>query len=176
MADTVEQVLSVLLCRQDMSQVIREDMLYFGQDLSNQYVKSKYDAEEAILTAVAAGKLSAKIIRVGTLMGRDSDGEFQANAITSGFWRNLRGYAAIGAFPVSKLAKAVEFSPIDKVAEAVCALAGTPERFTVFHALNGHWIEMGDMVAAMNAAGIAVAAVSDAEFQKRINLAMQDEK
>ena len=155
---------------------MREDMLYFGQDLSNPYAKSKFDAEEAILTEVAAGRLSAKIIRVGNLMGRDSDGKFQANAVTSGFWRKLRGYAAIGAFPVSRLAKPVEFSPIDKVAEAVCALAGTPEQFTVFHALNGHWIEMGDLIAAMNAVGIAIAPVSDAEFQRRISLVMRDEK
>ena len=153
-----------------------EDMLYFGQDLSNQYVHSKFDAEMAVLTEIAAGRLSAKIIRVGNLMGRDSDGEFQANAITSGFWRMLRGYATIGAFPVSQLAKPVEFSPIDKVAEAVCELAGTPAQFTVFHALNGHWIEMGDLIAALNAVGIKVTTVSDQEFQKRINAAMQDEK
>lgn len=157
-------------------QIMLENMLYFGQDLSNQYVHSKFEAEKAILTEIAAGRLSAKIIRVGNLMGRDSDGEFQANAPTSGFWRNLRGYAAIGAYPVSRLAKPVEFSPIDKVAEAVCILAGTPKQFTAFHAVNGHWIEMGDLIAAMNAAGIPVEAVKDAEFQKRISEAMRDEK
>ena len=157
------------------SAVMFENMLYFGQDLSNQYVRSKYDAEEAVLMELAEGALKAKIIRVGNLMSRNSDGEFQANAITSGFMRNLRGYAVVGAYPISGMARPVEFSPIDLVAEAVCKLAKTPEQFTVFHAVNGHWIEMGDLIAVMNDVGIHVEVVSDDEFQKRLAEAMQDE-
>ncbi len=156
--------------------VMRENMLYFGQDLSNQYVDSKYKAEELILREIAAGRLKAKVIRVGNLMSRDSDGEFQANSVTSGFMRNLKGYAAIGAYPVSEMARPVEFSPIDLVAKAVRLLSGTPDKFTVFHAVNGHWIEMGDVVAAMNNAGIPVDAVNEEEFSKRMSEAMQDEK
>ncbi len=152
-----------------------ENMLYFGQDLSNQYVRSKFDAEKAILERVAAGKLRAKIIRVGNLMSRDSDGEFQANSVTSGFMRNLKGYAAIGAYPVSKMAHPVEFSPIDLTAKAVRLLAGTPDKFTVFHAVNGHWIEMGDVIAAMNSSGIPVDIADEEEFARRMKLAMQDE-
>ena len=157
------------------SAVMFENMLYFGQDLSNQYARSKYDAEEAVLMELAEGALKAKIIRVGNLMSRNSDGEFQANAITSGFMRNLRGYAVVGAYPISGMARPVEFSPIDLVAEAVCKLAKTPEQFTVFHAVNGHWIEMGDLIAVMNDVGIHVEVVSDDEFQKRLADAMQDE-
>lgn len=153
-----------------------ENMLYFGQDLSNQYVHSKFDAEKAVLSRIAAGKLRAKIIRVGNLMSRDSDGEFQVNSITSGFMRNLKGYAAIGAYPVSEMGRPVEFSPIDLVAKAVRLLSGTPEKFTVFHAVNGHWIEMGDVIAAMNSAGIRVDPVDEDEFAKRMSEAMQDEK
>ena len=89
--------------------------------------------------------------------------------------RNLRGYAVVGAYPISGMARPVEFSPIDLVAEAVCKLAKTPEQFTVFHAVNGHWIEMGDLIAVMNDVGIHVEVVSDDEFQKRLADAMQDE-
>ena len=155
--------------------ILFEDRLYFGQDLSNQYVHSKFEAEKAILTEMAAGKLSAKIIRVGNLMGRNSDGEFQANAVTSGFMRSLRGYSVIGAYPMSGLARPVEFSPIDKVAEAVLLLARTPKAFSVFHAVNGHWIEMGDLVAAINMVGISVDSVRDPEFEKRLSEALADE-
>ncbi len=158
------------------SLVLRENMLYFGQDLSNQYVKSKFEAEVAVLREVAAKKLRAKIIRVGNLMSRSSDGEFQVNSVTSGFMRNLKGYAAIGAFPVSAMAHAVEFSPIDLVAKAVRLLAGTPDPFTVFQAVNGHWIEMGDVIAAMNAAGIPVDVVKEEEFSARLSAALQDDK
>ena len=156
--------------------VMYENMLYFGQDLSNQYVHSKFAAEQAVLNAVAEGKLDAKIIRVGNLMSRSSDGEFQANAVTSGFMRNLRGYATIGAFPVEGMAAPVEFSPIDCVAEAVCLLAGTPAQYTVFHAVNGHWIEMGDLIAAMNAAGLPVEITDRRTFERRLKEALADEK
>ena len=155
--------------------VMDETMLYFGQDLSNQYIKSKFDAEQALLTAVAKGSVKGKVIRVGNLMSRASDGEFQANSITSGFMRNLRGYAAIGAYPVSAMARPVEFSPIDIVAESVIKLAVAPDVFTLFHSVNGHWIEMGDLIAAMNKAGLKVDVVSDAEFEARLKEALADE-
>lgn len=153
-----------------------ETMLYFGQDLSNQYVRSKFEAERAMLTDMAKGELDGKIIRVGNLMSRASDGEFQANAVTSGFMRNLLGYATIGAYPVSQMARPVEFSPIETVAEAVVRLSGTSKRYTVFHAVNGHWIEMGDLIAAMNAAGLPVEAVDDAEFERRLQEALADDQ
>lgn len=153
-----------------------ENMLYFGQDLSNQYIRSRFDAEKSVLTHIAAGKLRAKIIRVGNLMSRDSDGEFQANSVTSGFMRNLKGYAAIGAFPVNTMARAVEFSPIDLVAHAVCLLSRTPDKFTVFHAVNGHWIEMGDVIAVMNSAGLKVDIVNEEAFSKYLSEALQDEE
>lgn len=153
-----------------------ETMLYFGQDLSNQYVHSKFEAERAMLTDMAKGELDGKIIRVGNLMSRASDGEFQANAVTSGFMRNLLGYATIGAYPVSQMARPVEFSPIETVAEAVVRLSGTSERYTVFHAVNGHWIEMGDLIAAMNDTGLPVEVVDDAEFEKRLKEALADDK
>lgn len=134
------------------------------------------DAEDLVLREIAAGSLKGKIIRVGNLMSRNSDGEFQINSITSGFMRNLKGYAAIGAYPVNKMAQAVEFSPIDMVATAVRLLSGTPDDFTVFHAVNGHWIEMGDVVAALNGAGIKVDVVDEDEYARRLSEAMQDEK
>ena len=156
--------------------VMNETMLFFGQDLSNQYVRSKFEAERAMLNDIAKGKLDGKIIRVGNLMSRESDSEFQANSITSGFMRSLRGYVTIGAYPESEMARPVEFSPIDVTAEAVVRLAGTPSRYTVFHAVNGHWIEMGDLIAAVNEAGLKVDMVSDREFQKRLKEALSDEK
>ncbi|MDR0888332.1 MAG: amino acid adenylation domain-containing protein, partial [Coriobacteriales bacterium] len=55
-----------------------EQMLYFGQDLSNQYARSKFLAERAVLEAAAQG-VSAKVLRVNNLMPRMSDGKFQKN-------------------------------------------------------------------------------------------------
>lgn len=155
--------------------VLHENELFFGQDLSNKYLHTKFRAEKATLEAIARGELDGKIIRVGNLMSRHSDGEFQINSVTNGFMRNLRAYAAIGKFPVSQMDEIVEFSPIDFTAAAVVRLAGTNPAFTVYHACNGHKVEMGDVIEALNSCGITVRVVKDEEFSVSLKKALKDD-
>ena len=82
-------------------------------------------------------------------MSRNSDGEFQINFITNGFLRSLRGYEAVGKFPIGAMHEVTEFSPIDSTALAVLKLVQTDRRFTVFHACNSHHIYMADLIYAM---------------------------
>ncbi len=153
---------------------IKENMLSFGQDISNKYVNSKFTAEKNILEAIDKG-LDAKIIRVGNLMGRNSDGEFQANSITNGFMRDLRGYAVLHKFPVNSMDIEVDFSPIDEVAKTILLLATTNKKFTVFHSANSHMIQMGDIIYTMNLLGFDIKVVSDNEFIESMKEMMQDE-
>ena len=154
---------------------MKENMLSFGQDISNKYVHSKFNAEKAILEAVADG-LDAKIVRVGTLMGRNSDGEFQANSITNGFMRDLKGYATLGKFPVNSMDAEVDFSPIDEVSKTILLLAKTNSKFTVFHSANSHMVQMGDIIYMMNELGFDIKVVPDEEFINSMKEMMQDEK
>lgn len=156
--------------------VLYENELFFGQDLSNKYIDTKFRAERAVLEAAANDGLDGRIIRVGNLMSRHSDGEFQINSITNGFMRNLRAYAAIGMFPVSQMDEIVEFSPIDCTAAAVRLLAGAGGRFTVYHACNGHKVEMGDVIEALNSCGIKIDVVREEEFTAALNKALGDER
>lgn len=116
------------------------------------------------------------IVRVGNLMSRYSDGEFQINFVTNNFMRSMRAYARLGMIPVSALDKPVEFSPIDCTAQAVVTLSATERKYTVFHATNGHRVQMGDVIEAMNRIGVPVKAVSMKEFSEKFNAAMSDEK
>ena len=152
-----------------------EDQLWFGQDISNKYVNSKFKAEQAILDEVKQG-LDAKIIRVGNLMGRQSDGEFQINSITNSFIKSLRAYNALGYFPVSACDTTVDFSPVDEVARAAIRLAVTDKKFTVFHAANSHEVQMGDVIEAMNENGFDIKIVSDEVFAEKLGEMMKDEK
>ena len=61
-----------------------------GQDISNKYVNTKFNAEEVILTNVTTNNLKAKIVRVGNLMSRYSDGEFQINSLENAFMKQLK--------------------------------------------------------------------------------------
>ena len=150
-----------------MSRVFCENDLYIGQNITNEYIRTKFLAERAVLEAVSEG-LDGKVIRVGNLMSRNSDGEFQINFITNGFLRSLRGYAAVGKFPMGGMHEVAEFSPIDSTALAVLRLAQTDRRFTVFHACNSHHIYMADLIYAMRSYGFRIDIVRDEEFEAAV--------
>ena len=154
---------------------MHENECFFGQDISNKYVNSKIKAEQAILDAIEQDGLDAKIIRVGNLMGRQSDGEFQINALTNNFMNSLKAYKALGAFPIDMADESIDFSPIDEVAKTILLFAQTPKEFTVFHAANSHEVEMGNVIAAMNEYGFKIDMVDMDVFQSRLNEFIQDE-
>ena len=155
---------------------MKEYELDIGQDISNKYINSKYMGEAAMLKAIEERGLDGKVIRVGNLMGRQSDGEFQINSITNGFMRSLRGYFALGKFPVSSLDETVDFSPIDEVAKTILILATAPKQFTLFHSANSHPVEMGDVIEAMNYCNLHVESVNDQEFMDAVMEAANDEE
>ena len=150
-----------------MSRVFCENDLYIGQNITNEYIRTKFLAERAVLEAVSEG-LDGKVIRVGNLMSRNSDGEFQINFITNGFLRSLRGYKAIGKFPMGGMHEIAELSPIDSTALAVLKLVQTDRRFTVFHACNSHHIYMADLIYAMQRYGFRLDIVRDEEFEEAV--------
>ena len=158
-----------------MSRVFCENDLYIGQNITNEYIRTKFLAERAVLEAVSGG-LDGKVIRVGNLMSRNSDGEFQINFITNGFLRSLRGYQAIGKFPIGGMHEVTEFSPIDSTALAVLRLVQTDRRFTVFHACNSHHIYMADLIYAMRNHGFKIDIVEDEEFEEAVKEFAKDGK
>ena len=156
---------------------LTEDRLEFGQDVeSNVYVHSKYLAEEHVLKAIASGELDAKVIRLGNLMSRHVDGEFQINFHTNNFMNTLKAYVFLKSFPMQAMDDSDEFSPIDEVARAVILLAGTDSRFTVFHAYNSHRVEMGDIIYALRESGFDIDVVDSGEFDRRLKESVADEE
>ena len=146
---------------------IRENVLYKGQILDNAYALSKFRAEKAVLEAAADG-LDAKIMRLGNLMGRHLDGEFQVNFRSNAFIRTLASYKSIGAMPYSIMNASTDFSEIDMTARAILLLAGTPKEFTVFHPVNNHVVTYADIVYSMREYGFAIDSVEDEEFARRM--------
>ena len=156
--------------------VLRENMLDFGQSLENRYVNTKWQAERAFLTAVRDKGLRGKIVRVGNLMSRNEDGEFQANFRTNGFMNRLRAFAAVGCFPVSLMDSLAEFSAIDSTAQAIIQLAGTPDKFTVFHANSCHPAHLANVIAILQRKNISIDIVSAKKFDEELAVALADEK
>ena len=140
-----------------------ENHLFVIDDMNNQYVRSKYRAELLVLDAVRGG-MRGKIIRVGNLMGRYSDGEFQTNMRTNAFLNGLRGFVNIGKCPLSHATDPMSFSPVDCTARAVVLLAGTDDRFTAFNADSRFTFDEMKVIDAVNRCGIRVTPVQDEEY------------
>ena len=162
------------MIRADSAAVLDERHLYIGQESDNDYVRTKFLAERAVLSAIAAGKLRGKIMRLGNLMGREADGEFQMNVGANAFVNSLKSYKSLGVYPLENLASKIEMSPIDRVAEAVCLLATTPDSMCVFHPYNCYPLDMGAVMGAMNRHGFDVDWVSRADFAAAVDRARND--
>ena len=160
--------------RADSAVGLDERHLYVGQDSDNDYVRTKFLAERAVLAAIADGRIRGKIMRLGNLMGRESDGEFQMNIGANAFVNSLKTYKALGAYPLDDLARPLEMSPIDRVAEAICLLATTPDDLCVFHPYNRYPLDMGAVIGAMNARGFEIDAVSRDDFSAHVDALRND--
>ena len=162
--------------RGDGSQVpsLTERKLWFGQYLDNRYVHSKFLAERFVLDAVAHHGLSAKIMRVGNLAPRASDGEFQANFNSNSYMGRLKVFQTVGCCPYDSYDEPTEMSPIDETARAVVLLASTPKECTVFQPFNNHTELLGDVLEMMEKVGTPIRFVEAPEFQLAIATAAQD--
>ena len=161
----------------EMGRMIGERDLYFNQLLENQYVRSKFLAERLVLEAVAGNnltrvtgslpngrKLNAKIMRVGNLAARYSDGEFQINYGTNSSMGRLKIYALLGACPYEQMDVPMEFSPIDEVAKVILLLSQTPEKCVIFHPYNHNTILSANVFGEMEKLGLPVRPVEREEF------------
>jgi thioester reductase-like protein len=146
------------------NEVFTEQRFYMGQYLGNKYIYSKFMAERLILDAIATHGLSAKIMRVGNLAARSTDGEFQANFSTNSFMGRIKVYNMLGCCPYSMRNKRVEFSPINEVAHAIVLLATTPKECTVFHPYNIHTQFLGDVLTGLSSVGEGIKFVEQEEF------------
>ena len=159
-----------------LDDVLTEQKLYFGQTLDNQYVYSKFMSDRIVLEAVLSHGLNGKVVRVGNLAARSTDGEFQMNFQTNSFMGRIRVFNMLGCYPYSQYDEPTEFSPINETAHAIMLLASTPRDCTVFHAYNNHEQPMGDILARLDKVTGGVRFVEDADFEAAIEAAKADPK
>ena len=150
--------------------IFTEDDFDIGQNWQdNLYVRSKFLAEEAVFEAIRSG-LTARVFRLGRLVGRSQDGIFQKNAATNAFYLTMRGIHALGAIPESMANAPMELTPIDWCARAAVALRNSES--AVYHL-------QSPAAPAAEAAARAVApdleVLSDEAFERKLMSAGADE-
>jgi len=154
--------------------VYTEQKLYFGQNLANQYVHSKFMSERIVLEAVALNNLNAKVMRVGNLAPRSTDGEFQINFQTNSAMGRIRVFQMLGCYPYEMTDSPMEFSPINETAKAIVMLSQTPKECCLFHPYNNHYVHFGDVLAELSQVGKAPIRVETEDFNMALELAKQN--
>ncbi len=147
---------------------LTERDLYVGQEIRNQYILSKYMAEYEALRAAADRGVPVKIMRVGNLQGRISDGEFQMNNRTNAFTRQLSSYVKIGAVPLSLYRSSVNFSPVDETARIIVKLAALKTGTAVYHVCPPEEVPYRQIFRVLEKFGHPVEAESDSRFEERL--------
>ncbi len=151
-----------------------ENDLFIGQAVDNQYLNSKFLAERAVLEAAINDDLDVKIMRVGNLMARSSDSEFQINFESNGFINRLKAFITIGKMPYSMLMNNVEFSPIDTTAKAIVNLSKTPKECNVFHPYDYHRVCFGDIIEIIKPLGLNIDPAEENEYEIALDKALAD--
>jgi len=154
--------------------LLNEQRLYFGQYLGNQYIYSKFMADRIILDAVARHGLNAKVMRVGNLAARSTDGEFQVNFQSNSYMGRIRVYNMLGCCPFSHYDALAEFSPINETARAIVLLSATPKECVVFHPYNNHVELMGDILTQLAGITGGIRFVDPQEFDDAMEQAKND--
>ena len=151
-----------------------EQMLYFGQYLTNQYIHSKFISERIVLDAIAQHGLNGKVMRVGNLAPRSTDGEFQINFQTNSSMGRIRVFNMLGCYPYDMSDSPVEFSPIDQTAKAIVTLAQTPKKCCLFHPYNNHSVHFCDVMDELAQVDKAPVQVETEAFNQALETAKQD--
>ena len=150
-----------------------ESNLYVGQNLDNVYVRSKFEAEKAVLDAMDQG-LSTNIMRMGNLTNRISDAVFQKNYESNAFLKRIKAILTIGIFPENLQEYPVEFTPVDLAAAAVMTAARHFNREqTVFHISHPNTVSMNTLFSYIGKWGIPMRFVSSQEFSIALQSSMK---
>lgn len=158
----------------DSIKTLTEDKFYFGQDLSNEYVATKFLAEREVLSGIASG-LNAVIIRVGNLQARFSDGEFQINQNSNAFTGKLKVCAKTGFASTESAESSVDYSPIDYTAKAICTLLVLKTSQAVFHVFNDVKTPYSLIYSAMSANEMPIEIVESDIYKQNIKDIIEDE-
>lgn len=146
-----------------------ENKLFVGQSLENVYIRSKFEAEKYMLEEISAKRLNGLILRIGNITNRYSDGKFQENYSENAFLNRIKAFLYLKMIPKSIMNGYVEFSPVDKIAEAIVkSVEHYTPRTTVLHLYNSNHIYMKELVKYLKELGVDIEIVDDEIFKTKL--------
>lgn len=82
-----------------------------GSFSDNVYIKSKREAEEALLQNEELKSVNKRIYRIGNVTW-NANGVFQINPFENGFIQRIKGFVSLNAFPASSAFAPIEFTSV----------------------------------------------------------------
>lgn len=145
-----------------------EDCLYHGQDLTNVYVRSKFEAECVVLDAALKG-LQANIIRVGNLTNRSKDYVFQPNYTENAFLSRIKAALELGCLPDYMMSIYSDFSPVDDTADAIVKIVKHFNmKHTIFHVYSNQVLYFDKMIELFRSMSFDIQIVDAEYFNQRL--------
>ena len=144
-----------------------EDDLYIGQAFKeNVYVRSKFEAEKAVIEACKNEEIIASIYRLGTITNRHFDGMFQENFNDNAFLNRLEAFINLGIFPKELSDFHFEFSPVDICANFIVQLMQHQHyNLEIYHLYNQHYISGFALVNMLSNCGVSIKLAPLNEFK-----------
>ena len=144
-----------------------EDDLYIGQSFKdNVYVRSKFEAEKAVIEACKNEELIASIYRLGTITNRYFDGMFQENFSDNAFLNRLEAFINLGIFPEELSYFHFEFSPVDICANFIVQLMQHQHyNLEIYHLYNHHYISGSVLTNMLSDCGASIKLRPLSEFK-----------
>jgi amino acid adenylation domain-containing protein/thioester reductase-like protein len=148
--------------------IFKENDFYIGQDISNFYVRSKFEAENLVFQAENNG-LKANIFRVGIIAGRYSDGKSQRNIEDNALYRRLKTYIILKAVPANFLNHCLELTPVDLCARGIAKIISANRNHgLVFHMLNHKMLQGKEFLKILADLNFNIRVLADKAFNSYI--------
>lgn len=149
-----------------------ETSLFIGQPLDNVYIRSKFEAEKAVLEAIAEG-VDANIVRVGNLTNRYTDAMFQPNYDENAFVKRFKAVAKLGILPDYLKNITVDMLPVDCCANAILIIAKHYNKeYNIFHV--HHKTKLDQLVEKINKNGIRLRFATEKAFVDKMKSIAMD--
>ncbi|MBP7865647.1 MAG: amino acid adenylation domain-containing protein [Acidobacteria bacterium] len=117
-----------------------------GQRTDHVYIRSKQEAEKAVLAARSEG-LSASIYRAGNITFDSGTGALQENVDENAFFQQVKAYLMLGAVPDRFDERNLSF--VDQTSRAILALFDRPALANrTFHIENPHHAKLSEVLTA----------------------------
>lgn len=146
-----------------------ENTLNINQTFNkNPYLISKYEAEQLILKNISETNLNAKIFRIGNIMPRITDGEFQTNYNQNGFILGITAIGQLQCVTEKILNTKINLTPVDECCKCIMKILNSDFCNTIYHVENDKKVKFSSIIDIFKDRNIEFKILDEKTFEKKL--------